>query len=100
MPFPSFFKKKQSIQKTKGGVSKLFLSMLIDFVGMLTYLIPGVGEVGDTVWAPISAYLIYYLYGGAIMPSIALLEEVLPGTDILPTATISWCIEKFGKKLM
>lgn len=38
-------------------------SMLIDAVGLVTYLAPGLGEAVDVVWAPISGVLIYLLYG-------------------------------------
>lgn len=41
----------------------LWLCILIDIIGMLSYLIPGMGEWLDTIWAPISAFLFIYLFG-------------------------------------
>ena len=44
-------------------LAQLAICLAIDFVGMLTYLIPAVGESFDVVWAPISSALIYQLFG-------------------------------------
>jgi hypothetical protein len=43
------------------------LSVLIDLIGMSSYALPGVGELGDLGWAPISALLIYKLYGNSFI---------------------------------
>uniref|UniRef100_A0A7S2RIK8 Uncharacterized protein n=1 Tax=Rhizochromulina marina TaxID=1034831 RepID=A0A7S2RIK8_9STRA len=72
--------------------TKLLLSLLVDLVGMSTYALPGVGEAGDIAWAPISAILVQYLYGNAALSGLALVEELLPGLDFIPTATIAWFI--------
>ena len=82
-------------------LNKLAFSILIDLVGVLTYLVPVVGEAGDLGWAPISAYLIYQLYGNGVISGLAFAEEILPGLDIIPTATIAWFLEntEFGQGL-
>ena len=82
-------------------LKKLALSILIDLIGVATYLVPVVGEAGDVGWAPISAYLIYQLYGNGIISGLAFAEELLPGLDIIPTATIAWFLEntEFGQNL-
>jgi len=46
-----------------------------------------------TRWAPISAILVQYLFGNGLLTSVSFLEELLPGTDIIPTATIAWILE-------
>lgn len=84
-------------------LSKLFtkkpslgLCILMDLVGMFTYLIPGLGEWGDTLWAPFSAYLFFQFFGGAgglLGGAFSFLEEALPFTDIIPTFTIAWYIQ-------
>lgn len=74
-------------------LKKLLLSILIDLVGAATYLVPVVGEAGDIGWAPISAYLIYQLYGNGLFSGVAFVEELLPGLDVIPTATIAWLLE-------
>ena len=57
--------------------NKLLLSLLIDAIGMATYLLPVAGETGDLAWAPISAYLIYQLYGNGLISGLAFAEELL-----------------------
>jgi hypothetical protein len=72
---------------------KLAVSLLFDAVGMITYLIPGVGEVGDLIWAPISAMACFMLYRGklgAFGGMAAATEEVIPFTDIIPSLTLVW----------
>ena len=69
----------------------------MDLVGMATYLIPGLGEWGDLIWAPISGFVFYKLFGGRlglIGGIFDFLEELLPFTDIIPSFTIAWYIRK------
>lgn len=47
-----------------------------------------VGEAVDILWAPASSYLIGALFKDTQFASLGLLEELLPGTDIIPTATL------------
>ena len=72
----------------------LWLCILIDLIGMLSYVIPGIGEWMDIVWAPISAFLFSLLFGGTKGTIIAFLEEILPFTDVIPTFTITYFIRK------
>lgn len=72
----------------------LWLCILLDIIGMLSYLIPGMGEWMDTIWAPISAFLFIYLFGSTKGAIIAFLEEALPFTDIIPTFTITYFIRR------
>jgi hypothetical protein len=73
--------------------TKLLLCILIDLFGVASFAAPGVGEVADIGWAPISALLVNYLFGNGIFTALALVEELSPGFDIIPTATIAWFIE-------
>ena len=41
---------------------KLLAAILIDLIGMASYIFPGVSELIDAVWAPISAFLVYFLF--------------------------------------
>ncbi|MFN8250375.1 MAG: hypothetical protein U0V75_00740 [Ferruginibacter sp.] len=78
-------------------VPGLAICMLLDAVGMLTYLIPALGEFGDIVWAPVSGFLFYKLFGGRfglIGGVLNFLEEIIPLTDIIPSFTIAWFIRK------
>jgi len=72
---------------------KLALSLLFDAIGYVSYLIPGVGELSDIVWAPASAYLMTRMYKGnkgKIAGAIAFVEEAMPGLDVVPTFTLMW----------
>jgi hypothetical protein len=73
--------------------TKLLLCILIDFIGVASFAAPGVGEATDVAWAPISAVLVNYLFGNGVFTALAFAEELLPGFDIIPTATIAWFVE-------
>ncbi|CAD7945599.1 unnamed protein product [Amoebophrya sp. A25] len=72
---------------------KLIFCLLVDLIGLASYIVPVVGELGDTVWAPLQAYILWHLFGSVRVTLLGLLEELGPGTDILPTATICWAVE-------
>ncbi|WP_407933311.1 hypothetical protein [Galbibacter pacificus] len=72
---------------------KLFLGLLFDAIGMLSFAIPGIGEFSDIIWAPISGWLMTRMYKGRIGQSagaITFIEELVPGMDIIPTFTLTW----------
>lgn len=72
---------------------KLLLSIALDLVGMASYFFPGIGDMADVIWAPISGFLITRMYPdktGRIGGAIGFLEELIPGTDIIPTFTLMW----------
>ena len=74
-------------------LAKLFLCLAIDLLGACSYAIPGLGEGFDVGWAPVQAALVNYLFGNGIVTGFAFIEEILPGTDFIPTATIAWFYE-------
>ena len=72
---------------------KLVLGILLDAIGYVSFLIPGIGEFSDIVWAPLSGWLMTKLYKGKlgkIAGFITFVEEVLPGFDVIPTFTLMW----------
>lgn len=78
----------------------LILCILMDAVGYLTYLLPVIGEWGDIIWAPISAYLFYKMFGGKtgkVGALISFAEEILPFVDFIPTFTIGYIYNRFRK---
>lgn len=81
---------------------KLVLSIALDLIGMLSFAIPGVGELSDLVWAPLSSYLILKLYKGnfsKVASVLSFLEEAaIFGTDLIPTFTLCWIYEHFVAK--
>lgn len=72
----------------------LWLCILLDVVGLLSYVLPALGEWMDIAWAPISAFLFSRLFGGIKGTIIAFLEEILPFTDVIPIFTITYFIRK------
>lgn len=80
---------------------KLALSLLFDGVGMISYIVPGVLEFTDVIWAPIAGWLMTRMYKGNIGKAagiFTLIEEALPGFDIIPTFTIMWVYTYVIKK--
>lgn len=73
----------------KPYAGKLFLSIFIDILGFL------IGGLLDFVWAPISAIIVQSMYHNKAITTIQAIEEILPFTDIIPTATIGWFVERF-----
>lgn len=72
---------------------KLILSLIFDALGYVTFVIPFIGEFGDVIWAPASAYLMTRLYKGKtgkIAAVISFIEEAMPGLDVIPTFTLMW----------
>ena len=79
----------------------LFLSLLFDAIGMMSFTIPFIGEFADVVWAPISGLIMVWLYKGTmgkVAGVVSFLEEILPATDIIPSFTLMWFYTYFIKK--
>ncbi len=79
--------------KIENKYSKLLLGIVFDVIGYTSYIIPGIAELTDIVWAPASAYLMTKLYKGKkgkVAAVIAFVEEAMPWLDIIPTFTLMW----------
>lgn len=76
-------------------MTKLFVSLAIDFIGSCSYLLPGVGEAFDLGWAPLQTILVAAMYDDSTpsLKYISFVEEILPFTDLIPSATVGWCKE-------
>jgi hypothetical protein len=73
---------------------KLVAAVIIDLVGLTTYVVPGAAEGIDMVWGPISGFLIYMLFPNRKRMAIAgAIEEMLPFTDFIPTAYLAWRLD-------
>lgn len=72
---------------------KLLACIGLDFMGDATYLIPAIGEVGDAAWAPAQAVMLQMMFNANGIALLGFVEELLPFSDALPTATIAWCLE-------
>ena len=79
----------------------LIFCILMDIIGYATYAIPGLGEFADILWAPISSIVFMISFGGwkgALGGVGNFIEEILPGTDFIPSFTIMWFIQIMQKK--
>lgn len=71
----------------------LLLGLLLDGIGMLSFVIPGIGEFSDVIWAPVSGWLMTRIYkgrAGQVAGVVAFVEELLPGFDFIPSFTLMW----------
>lgn len=72
---------------------KLLLGLLFDGIGMLSFLVPFIGDFSDVIWAPLAGWLMTRLYKGKIGQAagvFAFIEEIIPGLDVIPSFTIMW----------
>jgi len=79
-------------------MTKLFIGLLLDGIGMMSFTIPLLGEFSDVIWAPIAAFLMTKMYKGRVGKVASILtfvEEVLPFTDIIPSFTLTWIYTYF-----
>lgn len=88
--------KNELIKKYKRiKYTKLIAAIIIDLIGSTSYLLPVLGEVGDIVWGLLSGgILMFALFPNhKIGATVNVVEEILPGTDIVPTASILWLMD-------
>lgn len=81
--------------------TSLLFCILMDAIGYFTYAIPFLGELGDIIWAPVSAFIFYKTFGGwkgVIGGLFDFTEEILPGTDFIPSFTLMWLWQKITSK--
>ncbi|MBZ9728962.1 hypothetical protein LB467_04625 [Salegentibacter sp. JZCK2] len=73
---------------------RLFIKGLVyDAIGMASMAIPVVGPFLDILWAPYAAKKMTEMYPGKkgkVASVIVFIEEILPGTDIIPTFTLMY----------
>lgn len=75
---------------------KLAICIGIDLVGSGSLGVPLLGDALDLVTAPLSAVMLQALFGSTLVTMGGLAEELLPGTDGIPTATLAWLAEYYG----
>jgi hypothetical protein len=76
----------------------LSLCIILDLIGCASYIIPGLGELSDVIWAPVSGIIFFIMFGSWKGALFNFTEEILPGTDIIPTFTIAWFLKYFADK--
>ncbi len=78
----------------------LILCIILDIIGCASYIFPSIAEFSDAVWAPISAFIFYKMFGGKtgkIGSLVQFTEEILPFTDFIPTFTLGYFFKKYEK---
>jgi hypothetical protein len=79
----------------------IIFCVLMDLVGYATYTVPVLGELGDIIWAPLSAIIFFTTFGswkGVLGGVFNFVEELLPGTDFIPSFTIMWFLQYSNRK--
>ena len=74
-------------------IKYLLLGLIFDGLGMVSFMIPGIGEFSDLIWAPVAGWLMTRMYQGRIGQAagfFTFLEELLPGFDWIPSFTLMW----------
>ena len=74
---------------------KLVVCLVIDALGDSSFLLPGLGEGTDIAYAPLEAFLLAQLFRSNVVSGLGFVEEALPFTDVIPTATLAWMTETF-----
>lgn len=94
--------KEVTVQPIKDTKSRdLLFGLLFDGIGLLSYLIPFIGEISDLIWAPIAGLILLRMYKGTVGTVggiIVFVEELIPGIDFVPTFTITWIYTYLIKK--
>lgn len=79
----------------------IIFCILMDVIGYLSFAVPGLGEFSDIIWAPISGFVFYKLFGGRFGLTGGILnfaEEILPFTDFIPSFSIAWLIKYISQE--
>jgi hypothetical protein len=79
----------------------ILVCLLMDFIGYASYSIPVLGEFSDIIWAPVSGLIFFILFGGwrgGVGGIFNFIEELLPGTDFIPSFTIMWLMRNAQNK--
>lgn len=88
-----------AFQKEK--MTRLLSGLLFDGIGMISFVIPGIGEFSDVVWAPIAGLIMAKMYAGRVgkvAGALTFLEEIIPFTDVIPSFTLTWMYTYWYKK--
>ncbi|RZS93654.1 hypothetical protein [Aquimarina brevivitae] len=67
--------------------------IIYDLIGMVSLIIPVVGPFLDLIWAPYAAKKMTEMYSGTqgkIAAVVTFIEELIPGTDFIPSFTLMW----------
>src|SRR5215212_1150089 len=95
-----FWKKQTAIPVVSAKMPSLAACLVMDFLGCATYAVPFFGEFLDILWAPVSAFIFFRMFGGVrgfFGGAFNFFEELMPGLDFIPTFTITWLLQYFRR---
>jgi len=95
------FWKKAPVPQAQKPLPSLAACIVMDLIGYASFGIPVLGEFLDLVWAPLSAFIFWRMFGGArgmLGGAFNFIEELMPGLDFIPTFTITWFIQYAKRK--
>ena len=94
-------------EEALGKIGEFLGSILIDIMGVLSYVVPGIGEASDIATAPITVAWIFEMVSDVEEPDSSAaellsafggIEELAPFIDIIPSATIAWAYKWYVMK--
>ena len=94
------WKKQPAVLVESQKMPSLGACLLMDFLGYATYAVPFFGEFLDILWAPVSAFIFFRMFGGVkglFGGAFNFFEELMPGLDFIPTFTIAWVLQYFRR---
>ena len=80
---------------SRGVWLELLLCLALDVAGCASYFLD-VGELSDVGFAFVYAFTLELLFGWPELALFGFWEELLPLTDVVPTATIGWTLVVLG----
>lgn len=95
-----FWKKPTALPVVAQKTPTLAACLVMDFLGYATYSVPFFGEFLDILWAPLSAFIFFRMFGGVrglFGGAFNFFEELMPGLDFIPTFTITWLLQYFRR---
>jgi len=95
-----FWKKQTEMPAPSQKLPSLGACLVMDFLGYATYAVPFFGEFLDILWAPVSAFIFFRMFGGVkglFGGAFNFFEELMPGLDFIPTFTIAWALHYFRR---
>ena len=91
----------RNLSKMNRKEPSLIFCILMDLIGFMTYSVPVLGEFGDVLWAPISGLIFFFTFGGwkgAVGGMFNFLEEIIPGTDFVPSFTMMYFYRRMNRR--
>ncbi len=84
--------------KAVATIPKLAGSIVVDLIGMSSSAVPVIGGISDIFIAPLTAAYIKLAYPTRNGLAITGFVEEILFFDWIPTATITWFVERFSRE--